>query len=408
MAKIPAVLVVDPDVNVRTDVKKALTRAQFTLAGESGLGIDAVSLARSIQPEVILISNEEPVMPALQTIEALANALPETPIVVYSSLSNMETVRKAMLAGARDYLVKPLSSAELSRSIYTVLEAEEKRRMRHARQMESVPMEGVVITVASLKGGVGKTTTAVNLAIALRRETGQSVALIDTEPNYGDVAILMGMDDVPLTQSLSHVARRSDELDRNSVLDYLIPHPTGVLVLPTAAHLDTWQEVQPERVQKLIRLIAQTQDYLVVDTPAGLHDATAAALETASLDLLVTTPDITSIKDTILALNMLKAWGLVKEKIRVVMNHTYSRNGVRNEDVRQVLEHEIFWNIPYDPEVQTCSQLGQAVTVAYPESKASQSMAGLAQAISGVKSRPQRNGLHLSPSRLLSKRVVGR
>ena len=388
MAKIPSVLIVDPDADTRADVKKALAKVHFVLAGESGLGIYAISVARSVQPDVILVSSEEPIAPSLQTLESLANALPETPIIVYSSLSNVETIRRTVLAGARDYLMKPVTSANLARSIYAVLEAEEKRRMRHARQMENIPTEGIIVTVASLKGGVGKSTIAVNLAVALRRETGQSVALIDTEPNYGDVAILMDIDDVSLAQSISQAAHRSDQLDRNSVLDYLIPHSTGVLVLPTATTLDIWQTVQPAQVQQVVRLIAQTHDYVILDTPAGLNDITAAALEASSLALLVTTPEITSIKDTMLALSLLNSWGLDREKIKVVMNHTNSNNGVRNEDVKLVLEHDLFWSTPYDALATTCSQLGQPVMVNHPESKISRSITGLALAVSGTR-RPK-------------------
>ncbi len=390
MAKIPSVLIVDPDLDTRSDVKKRLTGAHFALAGESGLGIDAITTARSVQPDVILVSSEEPVAPSLQTLESLGNALPETPIIVYSSLSGIDMVRRTVLAGARDYLPKPVTSADLARSIFAVLEAEETRRRRHARQTENIPAEGIIITVASLKGGVGKTTIAVNLAIALRRETGQSVALVDGEPNFGDVGILMNIDDVAFAQSISQAALRSDQLDRKSVRDYLLPHPTGVMVLPTATQLDRWESVQPAQVQQVVRLIAQTQNYVIVDTPSGFNATSAAALEASALALLVTTPDLTSLKDTMLALNLLKSWELDKEKIKIVMNHTTAINGVRNEDVKRVMEHDIFWSTPHDIAAPTAAQLGQPVIATDPESKISQSITGLARAVSGTR-RPQTN-----------------
>lgn len=384
MAKMPAVLVVDPDPNSRADVKKALNKAHFTLAGESGLGIDAITLARSVAPDVILVSIEEPVVPCLQTIEFLANALPETPVIAYSSRSTIDIVRKAMKVGARDYLPKPVGNVELSRSIYAVLEAEEKRRMRHARQTENIPAEGTIIAVASLKGGVGKSTLAVNLAITLRRETGQSVALVDTEPNYGDVAILLNMDNVPLAQSITHVARRAEQLDRNTMLDYLLPHSSGVLVLPTATQLEVWQQVQPSDVEKVVHLIAQTQDFVVLDTPAGLNEITATALEAAAIVLLVTTPDIASLKNAVLALNMLRSWGFDDDRIKVVLNHTNAHVSVREDDIKSLLERDVFWSIPFDPVAPTCAQTGQPVAVAQPESKIAQSIKGLALAVSGM------------------------
>jgi pilus assembly protein CpaE len=388
MAKMPSVLIVDPDLNSRVDIKKVLAKSHFSLAGEAGLGIDAVTTARSTQPDVVLVAAEEPLTPCLQTIESLANALPETPVIVYSSLPEVEVMRRAVLAGARDYILKPVSGRELTRSIYAVLEAEEKRRMRQARQTEGLPAQGTIITIASLKGGVGKSTIAVNLALALRQATAQSVALVDTEPNFGDVGLLMNLEHVPVSHSLAQVARHASSLDRNSVLDYLHPHPTGLLVLPTATMVETWQEVQPQDLQRVVQLIAQSQDYVVLDTPSGLNPSTAAVMEVATLCLLVTTSDITSLKDTMLALGLLKSWGLDMEKVKVVLNHTHPNNAKRHDDLRTILDSEVFWTLPFDPLVHQCAQLGQPFVLSAPESKVAQSMRGLAAKISGTGARP--------------------
>ena len=124
------VVVVDPDVNSRADTNRALTMAHFTVSGEAGYGIDAVTMAQEKNPDVIVLAMEEPVARAAQTMSALADALPETPIIVYSSLSDAASVRRAMVSGARDYLVKPPRPEELARAIYSVLEQEERRRTR--------------------------------------------------------------------------------------------------------------------------------------------------------------------------------------------------------------------------------------------------------------------------------------
>jgi pilus assembly protein CpaE len=389
MAKLPAVLIVDPDPDSRLNVKKQLGRISLSVAGECGFGIDAISLARQVQPDIILVSAEEPVVRPLQTIETLANALTETPIIVYSSSERVNTIRKSMLAGARDYLPKPLNTSELQHSVYTVLEAEEKRRMRQARQTEGLPVEGTVITVAGLKGGVGKTTISTNLAIALKKETDQSVALLDSEPNYGDVAVIMDIVDVPASQTLTEAAIHSDHLDRNSILDYLIPHQSGVMVLPSSTQPRKWRYPSPSQLQKTMGLVAQTHDYVVVDSPAGLSELTVIALEASSLILLVSSLEVASVKDAMLALDLMNSWTLPPEKVKLTINCVNSPNGAKVEDLKMVLEHDIFWRIPYDPAANACSQIGQPVLLAYPEAKISQSISELAMTISGL--RPKRN-----------------
>jgi pilus assembly protein CpaE len=390
MAKLPAVLIVDPDPDSRLDVKKQLARINLSVAGECGFGIDAVSLARQVQPDIILVSAEEPVVRPLQTIESLANALTETPIIVYSSSEGVNTIRKSMLAGARDYLPRPLNTAKLQHSVYAVLEAEEKRRMRQARQTEGLPVEGTVITVAGLKGGVGKTTISTNLAIALKKETDQSVALLDSEPNFGDVAVIMDIVDVPASQTMTEAAIHSDRLDRNSMLDYLIPHQSGVMILPSTTQPQKWRHPSPSQLQKTIGLIAQTHDYVVVDSPAGLSELTVTALEASSLILLVSSLEVASVKDAMLALDLMNSWAFPPEKVKLTINCVNSPNGAKVEDLKMVLQHDIFWRIPYDPVANACSQVGQPVLLAYPEAKISQSISELAMTISGLGARPKK------------------
>ena len=144
MARNPEIVTVDPDLGARAETKRAAQIAHFTVVGEAGYGVEAVTVAKEHTPDVFLVSVEEPVALALQTIESLADAAPGTPTIVYSSLADAQSVRRAMVAGARDYIVKPLKPEELSRAVYGVLEQEERKRIRepragHARRAARAP-----------------------------------------------------------------------------------------------------------------------------------------------------------------------------------------------------------------------------------------------------------------------------
>ena len=213
MAKIPAVLVVDQDAKTRYDVKRLVKASHFTIAGEAGFGTDAVSLAVELEPDVVLLGMNEPVVRSLQTIESLLNALPETPLIVYSSSREIDLARRAMLAGARDFLVMPANAEDMGKSIVAVLESEERRQMRLRGQTAAWGPQGSVITIFGAKGGVGKTTVAVNLAVALRQETGQAVALVDGDNGFGDVCGMLDMTPertiVDLARDLAKVTRET-------------------------------------------------------------------------------------------------------------------------------------------------------------------------------------------------------
>lgn len=387
MARTPECVIVDPDLGARADTKRALTLAHFTVVGEAGYGIEAITVAKESPPDIFIVSVEEPVARALQTVESLSDALPDAPSIVYSSLADASSVRRAMVAGARDYIIKPLKPEELTRAIYGVLEQEEKRRLRYSGERMEAPARGTVVTVFGAKGGIGKTTIATNLATALLKTTGASVTLVDMDTRFGDVAIMM---DIAVEQSIADLARRVDEMDRDTVRDYLVRHHSGVMILPAPLHPTEWRNVTPMQITKIIDLLAQSHDYVVVDTPGTFNEIVAAALETAALILLVTSMDIASIKDTALALEMLQSAAVSEDKVKLTVNHSTAANTLREEDVERVLEYKVFWRIPHDLNVATSTQLGQPVIITKPYARVSRSITDLAYALSGA--APEKKG----------------
>jgi len=134
----------------------------------------------------------------------------------------------------------------------------------------------------------------------LAKNTNGSVAIIDMDTRFGDVAIMM---DVSVEYSIADVVRQIDQVDRDTIRDYLVRHSSGVNILPAPLHPTEWGAIHPQHIGKIIELIAQTHEYVVVDTPGAFNELVATALECADMILLVTSMDIASIKDTALALD---------------------------------------------------------------------------------------------------------
>src|ERR1700693_3306264 len=131
MEKVPAVLIVDQNADRRFKVKQVVLQAQFEVSGEVGYGTAAVSLAAELKPDVILCAMEKLLARSAQTVGSLIDALPETPVLVYSPDSDLGVTRQAMAAGARDFLPMPISRDVLQQSIAAALETSERRRHRH-------------------------------------------------------------------------------------------------------------------------------------------------------------------------------------------------------------------------------------------------------------------------------------
>ena len=382
MARNPEIVTVDPDLGSRAETKRAIQLAHFEVVGEAGYGVEAVTVAKEHTPDAFLVSFEEPVALAVQTIESLADAVPGAPTIVYSSLTDAQSVRRAMLAGARDFIIKPLKPEDLSRAVYGVLEQEERKRLRADGLTTETAARGTVITVFGAKGGIGKTTISTNLATTLAKITGASVCLLDMDTRFGDVAIMM---DVAVEASIADVARRIDEIDRDKIRDYLVKHHSGVSILPAPLHPTEWRNMTPQHIEKIVELLAQTHDYVVIDTPGTFNELIAATLELANLILLVTSMDIASIKDTALALEMLRAAAVSEDKVKLTINHSTAANTLREEDVSRVLEYDVFWRIPHDLSVSSSTQLGQPIVIAKPYARVSRAIIDLAHALTGTR-----------------------
>jgi pilus assembly protein CpaE len=381
MARNPEVVIVDPDLDMRAELNRTLTVAQFAVVGEGDYGIEAVTVATEHTPDVFLVSMEEPVARSIQTIEMLGAAVPEAAIIVYSSLADAGSVRRAMVAGARDYIMKPLKPEDISRAIYGILEQEERKRLHVGGPTAEPVARGTTLTIFGAKGGIGKTTIATNLSTALVRATNANVVLVDMDTRFGDVAIMM---DIAVESSIADVSRKIEELDRESIKDHLVRHHTGVSILPAPLHPTEWRNVTPQHIEKIIDLLSQGHDYIIIDTPGTFNELIATTLELANMILLVTSMDIASIKDTALALEMLRAAQVSEDKVKLTINHSTSSNSLREEDVERVLEYNVTWRIPHDYNVASSNQLGIPIVIAKPYARVSRAITDIGHALSGA------------------------
>lgn len=388
------VFVADEDPDSRVATRRAIQRAQLDVAGETGHGTPAVSAALEARPDVLLVAFEEPLAIPMDTIEALANALPDTPLLVYSSVETPEAIRRAMVLGARDFLPRPVQADRLVQAITTALEQEERKQLRRAGAGGATTARGSVITVAGAKGGIGKSVVSVNLALALRRETGKSVAVIDADTQFGDIATML---DLQPRLTVAELLHEPNAIDRARIQEFLTHHESGVDVLAGSLREEPWEATPLETVSKVIDTLAQLYEFVVVDTAGSFNPFLRTCMENASLTIVVTSGEVSSIRDTRLALTRLQSWAIDPARVRVVLNRTHRAAGVRVDDVEKSIEHPLFWEIPHDAHVSEGVQLGVPVVGDGTDSPAAREIAALARRIAGTRrslteEQPQQTG----------------
>jgi pilus assembly protein CpaE len=381
MARVPEVLVVDQDPQARYEVKQLAKHAQLAVAGEAAFGTEAVSLAAEVKPDVIVCGIGRPPERSLQTIEALLDLLPETPIVAYSWRDDAEVVRKAMMAGARDFFVMPAEAQRVLESIRSVLEAEERKRLRISGQAKALGPKGLVVTVFGAKGGIGKSTIATNLGVVLSKDLMHSVVLVDGDNNFGDAASML---DIRPERNLMDFINDVDSMERSAVTEYLTQHESGLWVLPAPRECLHWRSVTPDRFRKVIATLARRFDVVLVDTAGALGDIPLAALEEANMVLWLTSSDFSSINNSLIALETLQQLSYPETRIRLMLNVTSIDDGVRPSKIEEVLGRQFFWLVPYDRQLRLGGQIGKPVVTTHRDSRGAQSIIQLAQALMGV------------------------
>jgi pilus assembly protein CpaE len=385
MARVPQLIVVDPDRESSAEIQKTLQMQGFSVIASAGYGVEAFTLAHQMRPDLVLMRIEEPLVRPVQTLSRMNDGMPDLPIIVFSTEANIRLMRQSMVSGASDYLTEPLVPEELESAIMRVLERKEREGMRRRGELAEPVAQGTVITVFGAKGGIGKTTIASNLAVALSTEAHQTVALVDMDTRFGDVAITM---DIPVERSIADLARNLDNVDRNTLKDYLVEHGSGVRILPAPTRPSDWRNLTAQHIRDVVDVLAQTHDFVILDTPGTFNEIVAAAIEVGTMILLITTLDMASIKDTVLALEMLhERFGNDEERIKVVLNRAGMDTGVREKDVERTLDSELWWRIPQDNEVVKAAQLGRPIVMSRPNSKVSVELRDMARALAGIRSK---------------------
>jgi MinD-like ATPase involved in chromosome partitioning or flagellar assembly len=222
------------------------------------------------------------------------------------------------------------------------------------------------IMVSSTKGGTGKTSIAVNVAVELAALHLRTL-LIDLDVQFGDVGIALGLDRPEKT--LYDLAATAGELDAEKLRSYIVRHPAGPHVLPAPLRPEDGEHVDAARVAAVLQVAREIYDTIVVDTAPLFDGPMLTALDRSDLLLLVSTPDVPSMKNIRLALQTLELLGFPVERVALVANRAGMAGGASTKDVAATIGREIRFVLPEDALVPTSINAGVPAVVLAPDSK---------------------------------------
>ena len=427
------VLIVDDIAETRENLRKLLSfDASIEVVGAAASGQEGVKLAREFNPHIVLMDINMPGMDGIAATEAIMRELPAVQVVMLSVQGETDYLRRAMLAGARDFLIKPPTGDELMSTIRRVYDMGRTRAAAMPAQ-PTVPTAvqaegrrarraGKVIAVFSPKGGVGCTTITVNLAVALQEMVGskQKVALMDTCVQFGDVGVMLNLQ---ASRSLADLVPHIENLDHDMLNSVLSTHGSGLKVLLAPPHPEAAESLLAGMsldegkggssvLGTVLTLMREEFDIIVVDVWSWVNDLALTVLDAAALIVLVVTPDIPAIKSARLFLEVAGKLNYPMEKIALVVNGVDRRMGIRVDQIEQAMI-PVAAQIPLDQQVVMAAvNHGVPFVQRDPSRPVSQGIVQLAEHVRSVVTEEQEKEgaeemVATGPSRLRLGRVFG-
>jgi pilus assembly protein CpaE len=352
------VLIVDDVVETRENIRKLLQfESDIDVVGMARTGREAIQLAKESRPNVVLMDINMPDMDGIQATEIIVREVPSAQIVIVSVQSDTDYLRRAMLAGARDFLAKPPSADELINTIRRLGEMSRVREAQVAAQQAPAAAaaavreakrlaNGKIVVIYSPKGGSGCTTLVTNLAIALQDENTK-VVVVDASFQFGDIGVFFNLKN---KYNLVSITARSDELDDDFVQTVLTAHASGVKVLIGPATPEDAEIVMTNALalRKVLERLQEDFTYVIVDTASVLRDIELSLFDMADRIVLLATPDIPALKNVKLFFDLADKLSYPNQKMLLVINKMDRRSGITSANVEESIKHIVKGQIALD------------------------------------------------------------
>src|SRR5215469_5370841 len=375
----------------------------LSLSGEvrpaDNLGAAAQILGRDPQETLVVIGPETPTSEALSFTAKLRATRPEVGVILVREHVDVDLLTLALRSGIREVVPAgdpPALSAACRRS----RDLSQQLVAAGTATGEAEPRrDGRIITVFAAKGGCGKTTLAINLGVALARDSGHQVCIVDLDLAFGDVAISVQLDPARTMVDALPMAGHLDTAGAGSLLTRYAP---GLEMLLAPVTPGDAEKVPPTLVGELLTVLRGMFDFVVVDTPAQFSEHVLTAMDASAHHVLLTTPDVPALKNLRVTLDMLDLLSYPRDIRSVVVNRADSKVGLSSEDVERVVRCPIAAHVPSSRAVPISINRGTPITISTPGHPVSQAITQFARqrlAIAAAPASPEPAGRRLGRRR---------
>jgi pilus assembly protein CpaE len=323
------------------------------LVGVSPTAQEAVGTFAGGHLSVVLHATGGQTLPADEL--AVIREHTRAPIVVLASGEASQLLEQALEADVADVLLLPQLTDNV---VFAIRKAAHAGRRLAAGT--AVVAHGRIVTVFSPKGGTGKTAIATNLATALAKYEGKRALLLDLDLQFGDAAIMLGLHP---EKTIYDLVSAPGELDPEKLAGYTTRHPSGLDILPAPLRPEDAELVTEAKIGRLLEVARTSYDVIVVDTSPFFHGPMLATLDQTDELLLVCSLDVPTIKNVRLSLQTLELLSFPTKKVRLVLNRSNSKVGMKESEVENALDRKVRFQVPSDRAVPIAVNRGAPVVL---------------------------------------------
>lgn len=346
---------------------------EVELVGTAEHPRDAAGALTGGHLEVVLHATRGDTLPADDL--AAVREYTRAPILLLASLESSRLLDEALDADVADVLLLPQLPENVVFSI---------RKASHAgRRVQAVTgRRGRIVTVFSPKGGTGKTVTATNVAASLAKQHGKRTLLLDLDLQFGDAAIMLGLEP---ENTIHDLVVAPGELDSEKLAGYTTRHQCGLEILPAPLRPEDAELVTENKIARLLEVARESFDVIVVDTSPFFHGPMLATLDRTDELLLLCALDVPTLKNVRLSLQTLELLSFPNDRVRIVLRRTGVKVGMNPREVASALERKVDFEVPSDAAVPLAVNRGHPLVLAEPRSDFSKAVRDMAKAIATPK-----------------------
>ncbi|MCB9675014.1 MAG: AAA family ATPase [Alphaproteobacteria bacterium] len=306
---------------------EAMGQVRETLAAEAvlpnasiGFG-DALEMVRQDKPDVVIVGYSDAMDASIELATVLTKECPGAALIALADRSDAQAILQAVRAGYKDCVVLPQDAGRLREVV-----------KQQAYSTDDDEDKGTVIAMLGAKGGVGTSVLTTNLCTELAAI--HTVLCLDFDFGMGDVASLL---DIKPRDTIADLLPRADRLDERALTASVAVHKSKVHVLPVPEGISMVGEANVEELYAVLNVAAKAYHYIFIDCGTYMDEAVSLACQAADSVVLVTTPDVTSVRDAFRRLRLIQAMDVPKERIRLVVNRQHKNAFVSLADIKQNL-----------------------------------------------------------------------